>query len=62
MSKEFLKRMRIHARVRVLFRYVCVEKVSKGKVITKKPILPSEEEMEVNSRSKSAKLRIFERV
>lgn len=41
---------------------VCVcGKVSKGKVITKKPILPSEEEMEVNSRSKSAKLRIFER-
>lgn len=34
---------------------------SKGKVITRKPILPSEEELEVNSRSKSAKLRIFER-
>ena len=32
-----------------------------GKVITRKPILPSEEELEVNSRSKSAKLRIFER-
>ena len=41
---------------------VCVcGNVSKGKVITRKPILPSEEEMEVNSRSKSAKLRIFER-
>ncbi len=36
--------------------------VSKGKVITRKPILPSDEEMEVNSRSKSAKLRVFERV
>lgn len=35
---------------------------SKGKVITRKPILPSEEELEVNSRSKSAKLRIFEKV
>jgi len=34
---------------------------SKGKVITKKPILPSEEEMECNSRSKSAKLRVFEK-
>lgn len=34
---------------------------SKGKVITRKPILPSEEELECNSRSKSAKLRIFER-
>lgn len=41
---------------------VCVcGNVSKGKVITKKPILPGEEELEHNSRSKSAKLRIFER-
>ena len=37
-------------------------KKSKGKVVTRKPILPSEEELEVNSRSKSAKLRVFERV
>ena len=34
---------------------------SYGKVITRKPILPSKEEQEENSRSKSAKLRIFER-
>lgn len=34
---------------------------SKGRVITRKPILPSERELEENSRSKSAKLRIFER-
>ncbi len=34
---------------------------SKGKVITRKPILPSEEELEVNRRSKSAKLRVFEK-
>ena len=41
---------------------VCVcGNVSKGKVITRKPILPSEEELEVNSRSKSAKLRVFQR-
>ena len=41
---------------------VCVcGKVSKGRVVTRKPILPGEEELEVNSRSKSAKLRIFER-
>lgn len=41
---------------------VCVcGKVSKGKVVTRKPILPTVEEMESNSRSKSAKLRIFER-
>ena len=42
---------------------VCVcGNVSKGKVITRKPILPGEEELENNSRSKSAKLRIFETV
>lgn len=41
---------------------VCVcGKKSKGKVVTRKPILPSEEELEANSRSKSAKLRVFER-
>ena len=40
---------------------VCVcGKKSKGSIITKKPILPSEEELKYNSRSKSAKLRIFE--
>ncbi len=41
---------------------VCVcGKESKGKVVTRKPILPTEEELENNSRSKSAKLRVFER-
>lgn len=40
---------------------VCGKK-SKGKVITRKPILPSEEELELNLRSKSAKLRIFEKI
>ena len=39
---------------------VCGNK-SKGKIITKKPILPTQEEMKKNSRSKSAKLRIFEK-
>lgn len=34
---------------------------SRGKVITRKPILSSEEELEENSRSQSAKLRVFER-
>jgi 16S rRNA (cytosine1402-N4)-methyltransferase len=34
---------------------------SKGKIITSKPIIPTEEEMQINSRSKSAKLRIFEK-
>ncbi len=37
-------------------------KVSKGTVITKKPILPSEEELAENSRSKSAKLRVFRKM
>ena len=35
--------------------------VSYGKIITKKPIIATEEEQKENSRSKSAKLRIFER-
>ena len=39
---------------------VCVcGQVSRGRVISRKPILPSEEEMETNKRSKSAKLRVF---
>lgn len=39
---------------------VCGNK-SKGKVITRKPIIPSEEEIEWNKRSKSSKLRVFEK-
>lgn len=34
---------------------------SKGTVITRKPIVPGEEELEYNKRSKSSKLRVFER-
>lgn len=42
---------------------VCVcGKKPKGKVITRKPILPSKEEIEYNKRSKSAKLRVFEKI
>ncbi len=41
---------------------VCVcGRVSRGRVISRKPILPTDKEMEENSRSRSAKLRIFER-
>ena len=41
---------------------VCVcGNVSKGRIVTRKPIIPGEEELEENSRSKSSKLRIFER-
>ena len=42
---------------------VCVcGKKPKGKVITRKPIVPGDEELEYNSRAKSAKLRVFERI
>jgi 16S rRNA (cytosine1402-N4)-methyltransferase len=42
---------------------VCVcGRQSKGKVLTRKPLLPSEREMEENPRSKSAKLRVFEHI
>lgn len=34
--------------------------ISYGKIITKKPIIPSEKEVEINSRAKSSKLRVFE--
>ena len=42
---------------------VCVcKRKSKGKVVSRKPILPSDEEIRENKRSKSAKLRVFERI
>ena len=42
---------------------VCVcGRVSKGRVITRKPIIPTEEEEKENNRAKSSKLRVFERV
>ena len=37
-------------------------KVPKGRVITSKPVVPTDEEINENSRSKSSKLRVFERV
>ncbi len=39
---------------------VCGRK-SRGKVITRKPIVPAQQEIEENKRSKSAKLRVFEK-
>jgi len=44
------------------FPYCVCGNQTKGKIITRKPKLPTEEEMEKNSRSKSAKLRIFEKI
>lgn len=42
---------------------VCVcGKKPLGRCTTRKPILPSEKELEENSRSKSAKLRVFEKI
>lgn len=41
---------------------VCVcGKTPKGKHVTRKPILPTEQELEENSRSASAKLRVFQK-
>lgn len=37
-------------------------KKPKGHVITRKPIIPSDEEIEINKRSKSSKLRVFEKI
>lgn len=33
-----------------------------GKLVTKKPVIPTEEEININSRSRSSKLRIFEKI
>jgi 16S rRNA (cytosine1402-N4)-methyltransferase len=42
---------------------ICVcGKIPIGKVISRKPILPTEEELAYNKRSKSAKLRVFEKI
>ncbi len=40
---------------------VC-HKISMGKIITKKPVIPTEKEISENPRSRSSKLRIFERI
>ena len=42
--------------------YCICGKKEKGKIITKKPIIPTDKEMEENARSKSAKLRVFEKI
>lgn len=42
--------------------YCVCGNVSLGKIITKKPILPTEKEIQENSRSRSAKLRVFEKI
>ncbi len=42
--------------------FINTSQVSELKIITKKPILPSEEEMRQNPRSRSAKLRVAEKV
>lgn len=43
------------------FPFCVCNKRSKGEVISRKPILPGKEELESNTRSASAKLRVFER-
>lgn len=41
--------------------FIDFEKRGLGKVITKKPVVPNEEEIERNNRARSSKLRVFER-
>ena len=42
---------------------VCLcNKVVEGKLITRKPIIPTKEELEENSRARSAKLRVIEKI
>ena len=49
----FQKKLSIRVHVRRIFRFAYAERNRKGTVITRKPILPGEEEMEANPRSKA---------
>ncbi len=42
--------------------YIKWEKQGLGRIITKKPLVPSKEELDTNNRSRSAKLRVFEHI
>jgi 16S rRNA (cytosine1402-N4)-methyltransferase len=42
-----------------IFRCECGNNHQKGKIITKKPIIPTKKEIKINPRSRSSKLRIF---
>lgn len=42
--------------------FIDFEKQGLGKIVTKKPVIPSDEEIEGNSRSRSSKLRVFEKI
>lgn len=42
--------------------FVQLEKEGKGKILTKKPLIPAEIEIQINKRSRSAKLRAIEKV
>ena len=42
---------------------ICMcNKKEEAKIITKKPIIPTEEELKENPRSRSAKLRVIEKI
>ena len=42
--------------------FIDLKQKEKGRIITKKPIVPNEEEIKLNSRSRSAKLRLIEKI
>ncbi len=42
--------------------FIHLKNEGQGEIITKKPITPSEEEIRVNKRSRSAKLRVFQKI
>ena len=53
--------MNIHVSARRIFPVCVCGRKSRGTVVTKKPVVPSKEELAENHRSKSAKLRVFQR-
>ena len=58
--KTTSEKMKIRVYVQGVSVCVCGRK-SKGFVVTRKPIIPGEEELTYNKRAKSSKLRVFER-
>ncbi len=46
----------------VKHQFIAFEQKGLGKIVTKKPIIPTEDEIEANNRARSSKLRVFEKI
>ena len=55
----FKQRAKLKSTLKWLF-LSCIDNHSRGKILTKKPLIATPEEIKANPRSRSAKLRAFE--